>query len=128
MDQRGNQTQVWPSGGGASLALSRVAALVGPGAAARAEAGLLCHPSAAGGAPRSAAAAAPYSLPGPAEPSWTAGPLVPPVALSGGPGLLLFHVQPDVSAELYGLWKKHNQATRLLDPEVLSAAGGLPCY
>lgn len=32
MNQRSNQMWVWPSGGGASLALSRVAALVGAGA------------------------------------------------------------------------------------------------
>lgn len=92
--------QVWPSGGGASLALSRVAALVGAGAPTRAEAGLLCHASTARGASR---AAAPYSLTGTAGPSRTARPLVPPVALSGRPGLLLLHVQSDVAAELYRL-------------------------
>lgn len=101
-NQRSNRMQVWPSGGGASLALGRVAALVGAGASTWAEAGLLCHASTAGGASRSAAAA-PYSLTGTAGPSWTARPLVPPVALSGRPGLLLFHVQSDVAAELYRL-------------------------
>lgn len=98
--QRSHQMQVRSSGGGASLALSGVAALVGASAPTRAEAGLLCHASAAGGPSRSAA---PYSLTGPTGPSWTARPLVPPVALSGRPGLLLLHVEPDVAAELYRL-------------------------
>lgn len=104
LNPNSNLTQVWSAVGPppASLALGGVAAFTGPGATPGAEAGFLCHASAGGGTSGSASAAS-YSLPGTAGTSRTPWPHVPPVALPGRPGLLLLHVQADVSSELDGL-------------------------
>lgn len=104
LNPNSNLTQVWSAVGPppASLALGGVAAFAGPGATPGAEAGFLCHASAGGGTSGSASAAS-YSLPGTAGTSRTPWPHVPPVALPGRPGLLLLHVQADVSSELDGL-------------------------
>lgn len=104
-----NLIRVWIPA--ASLALGRVAALAGPRAPPRTEAGFLRHASAAGGASGSAAAAS-YSLSGTAGTSRTSGSHVPSVALPGRPSLLLLHVQPDVASELDGL-REQKQRLRL---------------
>lgn len=103
-----NLIRVWIPA--ASLALSRVAALTGPRAPPRTEAGFLRHASAAGGAPGSAAAS--YSLSGTAGTSRASGSHVPSVALPGGPSLLLLHVQPDVASELDGLREQKQRLRR----------------
>lgn len=95
--------------GGASLALGRVTALAGPGPPARAEAGLLCHPAAVGGAPGPAPS---YALPGSPRATGTPRPHVPPVALPGRASLLLLHVQTDVASELDGLIEEFEKEKR----------------